>query len=303
VQIRAARAETGAVGAQGEGMQRHLDAASGHLNAIDERLTRLVHDLHAEPYVSDQSLLRTTDSMGREAIGFSAGERPAAEGDVYRGFEDIFRGSEEFIRQRQRLYIDVIGAREPVLDVGCGRGEFLDLLKEAGIEARGVDIDEGMVEHCREKGHDVELADANAYLERQADDSLGAIFAAQVIEHLPYEELVRFFSLAGAKLAPGAVFIAETVNPHSLPALKAFWVDPTHRNPIFPEVAAALARLAGFASGLIIFPAGTGQLEEDRVTQGEYALVATKHPIGEDRARSGVTSARAAGGQSANARS
>lgn len=276
-QIRGARAELGErFDSAEEGTRRHLDAASGHLNAIDERLTRLVHELHAQPYVSDPSLLRTTDSKGREAIGFSAGERPASAEDVYRGFEDIFRGSEEFIRRRQLLYVDVIAERQPVLDVGCGRGEFLDLLKEAGIEARGVDIDEGMVEHCREKGHNVELADANDYLERQADDSLGAIFAAQVIEHLPYEALVRFFSLAEAKLAPGAVFIAETVNPHSIPALKAFWVDPTHRNPIFPEVAAALARLAGFASGLIVFPAGTGELEEDRVTQGEYALVATK---------------------------
>jgi O-antigen chain-terminating methyltransferase len=283
-QIRGARAELGerldTLGAETraaeEGMRRHLDAASSHLNAIDERLTRLVHELHAQPYVSDQSLLRTTDSKGREAIGFSVGERSALAEDVYRGFEDIFRGSEEFIRRRQRFYVDVIAERQPVLDVGCGRGEFLDLLKEAGIEARGVDIDQGMVEHCREKGHNVELADANDHLERQADDSLGAIFAAQVIEHLPYEALVRFFSLADAKLAPGGLFIAETVNPHSIPALKAFWVDPTHRNPIFPEVAAALARLAGFASGLIVFPAGTGELEEDRVTQGEYALVATK---------------------------
>jgi glycosyltransferase involved in cell wall biosynthesis/SAM-dependent methyltransferase len=296
-QIRGARAELGerldTLGAETraaeEGTRRHLDAASSHLNAMDERLTRLVHELHAQPYVSDHSLLRTTDSKGREAIGFSAGERPAPAEDVYRGFEDIFRGSEEFIRRRQRLYVDVIGERQPVLDVGCGRGEFLDLLKEAGIEARGVDIDEGMVEHCREKGHNVELADANDYLERQADDSLGAIFAAQVIEHLPYEALVRFFSLAEAKLVPGAVFIAETVNPHSIPALKAFWVDPTHRNPIFPEVAAALARLAGFASGLIVFPSGTGELEEDRVTQGEYALVATKQWIGEHRTRPRVT--------------
>jgi SAM-dependent methyltransferase len=226
--------------------------------------------------VSDPTLLRTTDDKGREAIGFAASDQSASAEGVYRGFEDIFRGSEEFIRERQRVYLQSIGGREPVLDVGCGRGEFLDLLREAGIEARGVDIDEGMVEHCRQKGHDVELAEANEYLEGQPDDSLGAIFAAQVIEHMPYEALVRFFELAVAKLAPGGVFIAETVNPHSIPALKAFWVDPTHRNPIFPEVAAALARLAGFESGLIFFPAGTGKLDEDRVTQGEYALIATK---------------------------
>jgi glycosyltransferase involved in cell wall biosynthesis/SAM-dependent methyltransferase len=282
-QLRAARAElaerldtlAAADRAGDEAARKHLDAASEHLNAIDARLSRLGHELHAQPYVSDLTLLRTTDRDGREAIGFVVDGAGPVE-DVYRGFEDIFRGSEEFIRERQRAYLGLVGTREPVLDVGCGRGEFLDLLREAGIEARGVDIDEGMVEYCRRKGHEVELADANDYLERQPDDSLGAIFSAQVIEHMPYEALVRYFALAEAKLAPGGVLIAETVNPHSIAASKAFWVDPSHRNPIFPEVAAALARLTGFTSGLIVFPAGTGELDEDRVTQGEYALVAAK---------------------------
>ncbi|HEX9350224.1 MAG TPA: class I SAM-dependent methyltransferase, partial [Gaiellaceae bacterium] len=207
----------------------------------------------------------------------------------YRGFEDIFRGPEEFIRERQRVYLDLIGTRQPVLDVGCGRGEFLDLLAEAGVEASGIDINEGMVAHCRKKGHEVELVDANAYLEAQPDDSFGAIFAAQVIEHMSYEALVRFFGLVRDRLAPGGVFIAETVNPHSIPALKAFWVDPTHRNPIFPEVAAALARVHGFEDGLIVFPAGTGELDEDRVTQGEYALVATKQGVGGGGARTRIS--------------
>ncbi len=83
-------------------------------------------------------------------------------------------------------------SHEPVLDVGCGRGELLDLLREEGIEALGVDIDEGMVERSREKGHSVELADAVDYLERQPDEKFGAIVAIHVIEHLPYEDLLRF---------------------------------------------------------------------------------------------------------------
>ena len=118
VQIRTARAETGAARAQtaeaaaaGEGMQRHLDAASGHLNAIDERLTRLVHESARAAIRLRSQSPGTTDSKGREAIGFSAGERPAPAEDVYRGFEDIFRGSEEFIRGRQPFYVDVIAER------------------------------------------------------------------------------------------------------------------------------------------------------------------------------------------------
>jgi SAM-dependent methyltransferase len=262
---------------------------SKHLNSVDEKVTRLWHELHAEPYMSDPKALRTTDDQGREAIGFAGNEHSVSAESVYRGFEDIFRGPEEFIRERQRVYLDLIGTRQPVLDVGCGRGEFLDLLAEADVEASGVDIDEGMVAHCRKKGHEVELADANAYLEGQPDDSFGAIFAAQVIEHMSYEALVRFFGLVRDRLTPGGVFIAETVNPHSIPALKAFWVDPTHRNPIFPEVAAGLARVYGYEDGLIVFPAGTGELDEDRVTQGEYALVATKQRVGGSGVRTKIS--------------
>jgi O-antigen chain-terminating methyltransferase len=133
-----------------------------------------------------------------------------------------------------------------------------------------------MVARCREKGLGVEQAEAVSYLEAQPDGSLGVVFSAQVIEHLPYEELVRYFQLAERKLVPGGLFIAETVNPHSIQAFKAFWVDLTHRLPIFPEVAVTLARLHGFESAYVFFPLGTGELETDRRTQGEYAVVAMR---------------------------
>jgi O-antigen chain-terminating methyltransferase len=133
-----------------------------------------------------------------------------------------------------------------------------------------------MIARCREKGLAVEQAEAVSYLEAQPDGSLGVVFSAQVIEHLSYEELVSYFQLAERKLARGGLFIAETVNPHSIQAFKAFWVDPTHRAPIFPEVAVTLARLYGFESAYVFFPLGTGELEIDRRTQGEYAVVARR---------------------------
>jgi hypothetical protein len=99
-----------------------------------------------------------------------------------------------------------------------------------------------------------------------------------------YETLLRFLSLARVKLASGGLFVAETVNPHSIPALKAFWVDLTHEKPIFPEVALALCRLHGFESAGIFFPNGSGDLESDRRNQGEYAVVATSgSPAGAGR--------------------
>jgi SAM-dependent methyltransferase len=152
------------------------------------------------------------------------------------------------------------------------------LLREAGIVARGVDPDAGMVERCRARGLDVEHADAVSYLERVEADSLGAISAIHVVEHLPYEELERFLERARLALQPSGLLVVETVNPHSLAAFKTFWVDPAHRAPVFPEVASALALIHGFGSAEVVYPRGKGDLEADRVEQREYALVAKKQP-------------------------
>ncbi len=243
--------------------------------SVDEfrrQFDRLRAELLAVPYMSEPGQI--TDETGRAVIGFQ--DSNPGTGGAYRGFEDTFRGGEDFIQERQRPYLDLIGEHSPVLDVGCGRGEFLELLSQAGIEARGIDLDSDMVARCREKGLVVEQADAVSYLEAQPDGSLGVVFSAQLIEHLPYEELIRYFQLAERKLAPGGLFIAETVNPHSIQAFKTFWVDLTHRAPIFPEVAVTLARLHGFESGYVFFPLGTGELEIDRSDQGEYAIVARR---------------------------
>jgi 2-polyprenyl-3-methyl-5-hydroxy-6-metoxy-1,4-benzoquinol methylase len=253
---------------------RQLHDVVGVLGRVEQSSARLENELDATPYMADPDLFRTTGRSGEVRLGYSSRDE-VEDASAYRMFEDIFRGAEDFIRDRQRVYVDLLANHEPVLDVGCGRGELLDLLREAEIEARGIDVDGGMVAYCREKGHDVKLAEATEYLDRQRDRSLGAIFAAQVIEHMPYEALIRFFALARTKLADGGILIMETVNPHSIPALKTFWVDLTHEKPIFPEVALALCHIHGFESARVFFPNGGGRLEEDRRQQGEYAVVAT----------------------------
>jgi SAM-dependent methyltransferase len=222
---------------------------------LDRRANRVWEELHASPYTAEG-----------EAGGDSA----------YAAFEDVFRGSEERVRRLLEPYVEMLRGREPVLDLGCGRGELLQLLQEAGIEALGIDPDPGMVERCRAKGLAVEQADGVAYLERQEPGSLGAIVAIHVIEHMSFDELQRLFLLARRALRTRGLFVAETVNPHSVPAFKTFWVDPTHRAPIYPEVAQAVARIHGFASAEIVHPRGKGDPEADRVHQTEYALVATK---------------------------
>jgi SAM-dependent methyltransferase len=250
-----------------------VDTLETRIDVLGRRVDTLSRQLVTPPYMADPSLLQTTDHRGRPAIGYSQDSVDGST-EVYRAFEDVFRGPEEFIRERQRVYLEVIGSRSPVLDVGCGRGEFLDLLRDAGISAKGVDLNAGMVERCRQKGHAVEQIGVNDALESLPDRSLGAVFAAQVIEHLAYRDLLRFFELSRRKLAADGLFIAETVNPHSIQAFKMFWIDPTHQTPLYPEVAVTLCRLNGFASAIVIFPNGVDDLERDRAEQGEYAVVA-----------------------------
>jgi len=131
-----------------------------------------------------------------------------------------------------------------------------------------------MVARAHEKGLDVEFGDAIDYLEAQPDESLGAVFCAQVIEHLPYDRLMRFLEHCRRKLVPGGLLVAETVNPHSLVAFRAFWRDPTHQSPIYPEVAVVLCRIHGFESASVHFPNGTGELERDLREADDYAIVA-----------------------------
>jgi len=134
-----------------------------------------------------------------------------------------------------------------VLDLGCGRGEFLALLVEAGIEARGIDADADMVAYARGEGLNVDQGDALAALEKLDDGSLGGVFAAQLLEHLPPPALVRLLELSARKLRPGGVLVAETINPISPLALRNYFADLTHAQPLVPETLELLARQAGFA--------------------------------------------------------
>ncbi|MGH2713566.1 MAG: class I SAM-dependent methyltransferase [Thermoleophilaceae bacterium] len=226
----------------------------------------------AVPYASGGVLRTFRDPHAGLVLGF----RGAGGAAAYREFEDVFRGPEERVAERQRVYLDLLAGQAPVLDVGCGRGELLDLLREGDIDARGVDADAGMVARTRDKGHEVTLADANEHLAGLEPESLGAVFCAQFVEHLPYVELHRFLELAHRALRAGGVLIAETVNPHAPQALKVFWVDPTHQHPLFPETLLLLCRVAGFGSGFAFHPLGSGHVEEDRHREGEYAVVAER---------------------------
>jgi SAM-dependent methyltransferase len=261
---RAAVANSIAVGAMDS-----IESVNRVTGELVEKTQFAYDELTALPYTADDDALHYTDSRGRLQLGY----RDGSDAPVFAGFADLFRGPEALVRDRQRPYLEVIGRRGPVVDLGCGRGEMLHLLAEAGIEATGVDLDEAMVDRARVFG-DVHHGDAIDFLIKQDDSSLGAIFSAQFIEHLPTTRLPELLDVARAKLRPDGVFIAETVNPHSPRALKVFWIDPTHRHPLFPETMLALCRLAGFGAARVMFPLGSDELATDLRRCGEYAVVA-----------------------------
>lgn len=162
--------------------------------------------------------------------------------------EAAFRGPEETIRARQEGYLSHFAGSSDVVDVGCGRGEFLTLLRDAGVSAVGVDSDLDMVQHCRERGLAVEHGDGVAFLRSLEPASIGGVFCAQVVEHLTATQVVELVDGARRALRPGGVLLVESVNPQSVAALADFFLDLTHVRPYDARSIAALLAELGFSS-------------------------------------------------------
>jgi SAM-dependent methyltransferase len=205
-----------------------------------------------------------TDDDGR--VRFQP-DRPSVgaslEGFKYVGFEDRYRGSREAVREKLAQYVSLFDGASNVLDVGCGRGEFLELLRERGVSARGVDLNPDMVALCRTAGFEAIQSDALALLSALPDASLGGLFSSQLIEHLPPDYLVRFLETAFHKLKPGAKIALETINPACWAAFfSAYLRDITHAQPIHPETLSYLASASGFVNVNIRYSAPFSDAEK-----------------------------------------
>jgi SAM-dependent methyltransferase len=240
---------------------------------------------------------RTAVAVRREVerLAASAREsRPAPGGDTstsvqtspatsdaigYAGFEDLFRGSSEEIRRRQEADADRFRGAADVLDIGCGRGEFLELLRERGVKAIGVDVNREMVDICRARDLDAHHADALTFLAALPDASLGGLMAAQVVEHLQPAYLVRLIDVAGAKLRPGAPIVLETINVACWVAFFESYIrDITHVRPLHPETLKFLVVAAGFEQVDVHFrspisPEGRLQMVDEAVPADLLPLV------------------------------
>ncbi|MBU0960193.1 MAG: class I SAM-dependent methyltransferase [Proteobacteria bacterium] len=179
---------------------------------------------------------------------------------LYLAFENQFRGTREEIRERLLEYVPLIrgasagSADREILDIGCGRGEWLEILKDEGLAARGLDLNHVLVQECREKGFEVVEKDALSHLRSLPDNSLGAITAFHVIEHLGFDDRIALFDESVRVLKPGGVAFFETPNPRNLLVGGCnFWADPTHLRPLYPETQQFLMEYRGFCKVDLLF--------------------------------------------------
>lgn len=176
------------------------------------------------------------------------------DGNFYRAFEDRHRGSRTLIKERLRVYLPFIdpfkkiGLPCTVLDLGCGRGEWLELVQEAGFESRGIDLDDGMLAACRSRNLNVTTQDAVEALRAAPDESLCVVSGFHIAEHLSFETLQHVVRQALRALKPAGLLILETPNPENLiVGTSNFYLDPTHQKPLPPQLLAFLPEHAGFS--------------------------------------------------------
>jgi O-antigen chain-terminating methyltransferase len=212
------------------------------------------------------SELRKRVGGKRESLSKVVAQKERLMDHSYFLFENRHRGSLEEIKKRQEIYLPIFKERSvsssatsmtlprAILDIGCGRGEFLELLREHGVPAKGIDLNEDMVHFCKERGLDVEQTNAIAFLEAQPDESLGGIIACQVIEHLQVNEMIELIKLCHQKLEPGGRAVFETVNPLNIVVSATnFYLDLSHVRQVHPTALQFLAEAVGFINTEIKF--------------------------------------------------
>jgi len=261
--LRNLQAQTDRLGVHVNNLQGHVDKQAADMaglqNAFDRRVSDMANDA---AFVKGElleygSLLRqllVKDFKGASALKKSGvkGSAPGLD-SFYFSFENRFRGPREEIKTRVAFYLPFVRnagvgtARSPILDLGCGRGEWLELLKEHKLDARGVDLNTAMVSQCKARGLKVRLGDAIEYLHSLRANSHGAITGFHVIEHVPFETLMTLLGEVRRVLKPGGMAIFESPNCKNLVVgACTFYVDPTHRNPVFPDTAEFMLASHGF---------------------------------------------------------
>lgn len=227
-----------------DALQRDLSSALATESARLRELVTIAARRNDALIAALDQKIETVAVRVRDAVNPAVAHAPDV---LYRRLEDSLRGSEAHVRADVMHYVRLAAEHQPVLDAGCGRGEFLVACREAGIEARGVDTNERSVADLRQRGLDVALAGVPECFASLADGSLGSVAAMHVVEHLPVDALFALFRESARVLRGGGLLMIETPNAESiLIAASDFWRDPTHIAPRHPAALTVLAREHGF---------------------------------------------------------
>jgi SAM-dependent methyltransferase len=235
--------------------ERRMEALMAAMQSEHDEIRTSVGVLQQATHNLSKDVTRRTVSAapapaaGQVPAGAAAASASALDtlSHKYVGFEDAFRGSPEDIKARLTGYLPIFAGTSDVLDIGCGRGEFLGLLREHGVSGRGIDLNDAMVEVCVEQGLDATKADALSYLRGLPEGSLGGLFAAQVVEHLEPAYLTHLLEAALDALRPGAPIVLETINPACWFAFFESYIrDITHVRPLHPDTLKFLLIATGF---------------------------------------------------------
>ena len=258
--------------------QRRLADANRRLEVFGERVGLLQEDLER----SGEHLRALENSMQLERRRSGQSDSDLLKLDNwYQDLQELHRGAPEAVLEVQKSYTAHFNERAwlqaagPVVDLGCGRGEWLSLLAQEGWMTRGVDSSEEAVREARERGLDVELGDLVEFLETCPENSLSGVTAFQVIEHLPFGRIMALMHTAFRALIPGGILLLDTPNPENLQvSTYSFWLDPTHRHPIPPPLIMDLSYHVGFRDGSVLrknpFPQWREQ-ERGTSLEGEVA--------------------------------
>jgi O-antigen chain-terminating methyltransferase len=240
--------DSAALRLQMEGLAARIDSLSNAQALSAGRLSELgvfTHQTRAQCSLQDSRLsllfkeMRQHVPLAQRQVEATANGERSKYDLLYAAFEDVYRGTPEEIKAKQRIYIPILRAHgvglshTPVLDIGCGRGEWLQVLRESELVGRGIDRNEEMIRRCRSQGLEVVQTDALAYLRELPDGSVGAITAFHVVEHLPFDLVLELLDECLRVIRVAGLVVLETPNPQNLQVgAHTFYLDPTHLRPL-----------------------------------------------------------------------
>jgi SAM-dependent methyltransferase len=241
------------------GEQLHSALAERDARLVQQK-TQLILQERRITLLLEEARKRLPEPFCQEQLHVMTAEENRPLEALYVSFEDQFRGTREDIKERCRIYLPLMKEAElgtdemPILDLGCGRGEWLELLREEGLQARGLDINPILVEECRKRGLEVIESDLIAYLRTLPDASVGGITGFHILEHLPFAILIDALDEAVRVLKPGGVAIFETPNPQNMLVGSCnFYIDPTHRRPLHSQMMQFLVEARGLCHVKILY--------------------------------------------------